>query len=49
MSSFTFSDDKEKAEEILRDVVVKLKPPQPPPSAIQQVLKKVFQMCFKYK
>ena len=41
VASFTFSDDKTAAEEILRDVVVKFVPPTPPAAAIQQALKKV--------
>jgi len=41
VSSFTFSGDKAKAEEILRDVVVKFQPKVPPMDAIQLALKRV--------
>jgi hypothetical protein len=39
--SFTFSSDKEQAEEILRDVVVKLEPPVPPAAKIQETLRRI--------
>lgn len=41
VASFSFSSDKEKAEEILRDVVVKLVPPEPPAAKIQEALQRV--------
>jgi hypothetical protein len=41
VASFSFSSDKEKAEEILRDVVVRLVPPEPPVEAIQAALQKI--------
>lgn len=41
VASFTFSSDKDQAEEILRDVRVSLKPPVPPAAAIQAALKRV--------
>ena len=36
-----FKSDKEKAEEILRDVVVRLQPKEPPMAAVQEALKRV--------
>ncbi|KAA0147187.1 hypothetical protein FNF29_07559 [Cafeteria roenbergensis] len=36
--SFSFSSDKEKAEEILRDVVAKFEPPNKPPPEVLEVL-----------
>ena len=41
VSSFTFSSDKEEAEEILRDVLVRFQPKVPPMTAIQEALKRV--------
>lgn len=41
VASFTFSGDKTKAEEILRDVVVQRAPPAGPPPNIQAALQKV--------
>lgn len=41
VASFSFSDDQGKAEEILRDAVVQLVPPEPPMAKIQEALKKV--------
>jgi hypothetical protein len=41
VSHFSFSSDKEKAEEILRDCVVDFAPPVPPEAAIQAALRKV--------
>ena len=41
VASFTFSSDKDQAEEILRDVRVQLRPPVPPASAIQAALARV--------
>ncbi len=41
VASFSFSSDKEKAEEILRDVVVDFKPKSPPPEKIQEALQAV--------
>ena len=41
VASFSFSSDKEAAEVVLRDVVVKLTPPEPPMEEIQAALKKI--------
>jgi len=41
VSHFTFGSDKEEAERILRDVLIKFKPKVPPMDAIQMALKKV--------
>jgi len=41
VASFSFSSDVVRAEEILRDCVVKLQPPAPPPAAVQEALRRI--------
>lgn len=41
VASFSFSSDQERAEEILRDVVVKLVPPEPPAERIYAALRRI--------
>jgi len=41
VASFSFSSDKVRAEEILRDVLVRLEPSEPPEAAVQDVLRRI--------